>query len=132
MTDASQSTSIDSLQSDNMDHMGSDEEENINDTMYSHQTDDGVNESFTQQDRAYVSQNVTRPQSMTTRIVGGLKAPCIVLILFIVLNLKMVRTVVLSLLSKILSPDSSYIESAGVMLRGIVCAVLFFIISKVV
>ena len=138
--EAIQSTSIESLQNPNelvnnveqvYDNITSSEEENINDTMYGHQMDGIVNESF-EQEGGRVSQNVTQSSpSMVSRLISSLKAPCIVLILFIVLNLKIVRTVVLSLLSKLINPENSYIESASVMLRGIICAVLFFIINKI-
>jgi hypothetical protein len=110
--------------------MNSEEEGDINDTMYGHQMDGNINESFTQQD--HVSQNVQPPKTMVARLVNTLKAPVIVLVLFILLNLQMIKTMSLTLLGKVINPENALIGSGDVIARGLICALLFFVINKFV
>ena len=140
MTDA-RATSIESLQNqgelvhnveEKYQQMSSSEEESdMNDTKYNHQMDNDINESFAS-DNSSPSQNVQPAPSMTSNLISGLKSPVIVLVLFVILNLKIVRTVTLTLLSKVISPDNVLTETASVVLRGLVCAILFFVITRFV
>lgn len=127
-----QSTPIQSLGNQDTvdDNQLNSEEEDISENMYGHQMDNNVNEQFTQQGGE--SYDVQPPKTMVSKMINTLKAPVIVLILFIFLNLKMVKTMCITLLSKIISPENALIDTGCVIIRGLICALLFFIINKFV
>ena len=107
----------------------SDEENVINDDMYNRQMMGDVNEPHMQH---HMSQNVPKPPSMTTNLVNSLKGPLVVLILFVLLNIEFIKSMVITLLSKVINPENSYISLAGLLIRAIICSVLYFVVNKFV
>lgn len=108
----------------------SEEEDNLNDSIYNRNMNPEMYETF-EQNNNNISQNVKKPPSnMNNNLVNSLKSPVIVLVLFFILNLELVSNMTLALLKRVISFENNYLGTIGLLIRSLIASILYFIINK--
>ena len=111
------------------DMANTEEEENINENIYSRQMMDDVNEPVNAPRRHMTHNNSVQKRSKPSWI-ETLKPPLIVMVLFIILNLEFCRNMFGSMMSKVVGTESSMLPLLALVLRSVFAAVIFSLLNR--